>query len=167
MLEIAKEVCIEKLKREDIPYIAKIASIYFHGLKNYYDALKWIECNFNAFPRMQYFIAKFGNDIVGYILWMEKGGFRKEAVWELEQIAVLPEYRGKGIGEKMIKESFENIKKYTHARGSKIKLILITTSAENLAQKIYSKVLGAKVECIIKDLFRSDEVIMIARNIDI
>lgn len=166
MLEIAKEILIERLKREDIPYIAEIASICFHGLRNYYDALKWIECNFNAFPRMQYFIAKFGNDIIGYILWMEKGGFRKEAVWELEQIAVLPEYRGKGIGEKLIKESFEVIKKYTHARGSKIKIVLVTTSAENSAQKIYNKVLGAKPECVIKDLFRSDEVIMIARNID-
>lgn len=157
------KIKINKAKKEDIPAIAKIASTCFKGLKNSKKAKKWIRCNFMGFPRMQYFVAKYNKSVLGYILWMEKGGFRKEAVIELEQIAVLPDYREKRIGIKMIKESLKEIKKYLKRRKSKLKLIEVSTGTTNKAQRLYKKTLNAKVEAKIKDLFREDEVIMIAR----
>lgn len=154
---------ITSLKKSEIKEIAKIASENFSGLKDFKKAIKWITYNFSAFPRMQYFIAKSKNRILGYILWVEKGGFREKAVWELEQLAIKKDCQKKGIGTELIKKSLLEIKKYLKERNSTLKLIEITTGKENEAQKIYQKALGAKVECNIKDFFRTDEVIMIAR----
>ena len=154
---------IEKLKKNGIKEVAKIASENFSDLKDLKKAIKWITCNFNAFPRMQYFVIKSRSKILGYILWVEKGGFREKAVWELEQLAIKKEVQKKGIGTELIKKSLLEIKQYLGKRKSTLKLIEITTGKENEAQKIYQKALGAKVECKIKDFFRTDEVIMIAR----
>ena len=158
------EIEIKRMVKEQIPQVATVASNCFGGLRDINVAKKWIECNFNAFPRMQYFVAHLEDKIVGYILWMEKGGFRQESVMELEQIGVHPDFRGRGVGTKLVTESFKEIKNYLKERGSKLKLIEITTGTENEAQRLYRKTLKAKPECKIKDLFRGDEVIMIARE---
>ncbi len=157
------KIKIKSLKKEDITKVAKIAMENFSGLKEKRSAEKWINCNFKAFPRMQYFVVKSERNILGYILWIEKGGFRKESVWELEQIAIKKEFQGVGVGKELIKDSLEKIKESLKKRGSKLKLIEVTTGTDNRAQKIYQKILGAKRECKIKNLFRGDEIIMIAR----
>lgn len=154
---------ISKFTKKDIKDAAEIASQSFSGLRENSQAKKWIECNFSAYPRLQYFTAKIDNKIVGYILWLEKGGFRNESVWELEQIAVDENFRGKGIATELINESLKEVKRYLKKRKSSLKLIEITTGTENKAQGLYEKTLDAKIECIVKDLFRGDEVIMIAR----
>lgn len=155
---------IIRAKKQDIPAIARIASLSFSGLKGLTKAKKWIACNFNGFPRMQYFAAKENGEVLGYVLWVEKGGFRENAVLELEQIAVLPATRGKGVGSRLIAESLLQIKRYLQKRNSRLKLIEVTTGTENQAQRLYQKTLGAKAEAVIKDFFRGDEAIMIARN---
>jgi ribosomal protein S18 acetylase RimI-like enzyme len=129
---------------------------------------EWIESNSKAFPRVQYYVAENqGNEIVGYIHWSQKSGFRQEVVLELEQLAVLPKYHGKGIGTKLIKESLPLINCQLASRGAKIKHIIVTTRSDNYAQKIYQKTIGAKVEAIIRNLYSADEVLMVARNVDI
>jgi len=154
---------IKKAKKTDLGKIAKIASENFSGLKDIKKAKKWVSCNFLAFPRAQYFVAKINGETAGYILWIEKGGFRKEAVFELEQIAVGKNFQGRGIGTQLIKESLAEIKKYLEKRGAKLKAVEVTTGTDNKAQNLYKKTLGAEPECVIKDLFRGDEVIMIVR----
>lgn len=154
---------ISRAQKKDLKAIAKIAAENFSGLKEEKDAIKWVTCNFGAFPRMQYFIAKKEEEITGYILWLEKGGFRKEAVWELEQIAIKKTFQGQGIGTKLIEKSFLHIKIHLKKRKSLLKAVKITTGAQNQAQNLYKKTLGAEAEAVIKDLFRGDEVIMIAR----
>ena len=154
---------IKRATNKDLNEIAKIGSENFSGLKELKKAKKWVSCNFSAFPRMQYFVAKLNGKISGYILWMEKGGFRKESVWELEQIAVSEYFQGQGIGTQLIEKSLLEIKRYLKKRGSRLKAIEVTTGTENRAQNLYKKTLGAEVECVVKNLFRGDEVIMIAR----
>ena len=156
---------IKRATVKDIKGIVGIGSENFSGLKNASDAKKWIKCNFSAYPRTQYFISITNRKVSGYILWIEKGGFRKESVWELEQIAVGKDFQGQGIGTQLIEKSLPEIKKYLKKRGSVLKAIEVTTGTDNRAQNLYKKILGAEVECVIKDLFRGDEVIMIARNI--
>jgi ribosomal protein S18 acetylase RimI-like enzyme len=154
---------IKKLEEDELNKVAEIALENFKGHQKHETALKWTVCNFNSHPRMQYFIAKENEEILGYILWMEKGGFRKNSVWELEQIAVRKIHQGKGVGKNLIKESLEEIKKHLQERGSKLKLIEVTTGTDNEAQHIYRKHLGAEIEAVVKDFFRGDEVIMIKR----
>ena len=158
-------VKVQLLKKEDISQVAKIANQCFRGYGSFHGARKWITCNFSAFPRAQYFLAKEKGKIIGYILWLEKGGFRKEAVWELEQIAVSPEFQGRGAATELILQSLAQIKKSLQRRASKLKLVEITTGLHQ-APRLYQKTLGAKKEAIIKDFFRGDEMIMIARNLE-
>ena len=161
------QIKITKSKAKDIEGIAKIGSENFSGLSDLKYARKWIMCNFSAFPRTQYFVAKGPKGppgkISGYILWIEKGGFRKQAVFELEQIAVAKDFQGQGIGTQLIEESLLEIKKYLKKRGSILKAVEVTTGTDNKAQGLYKKTLGAEIECVVKNLFRGDEVIMIAR----
>ena len=154
---------IQKATEENLNEISQIAAENFKGFDGISKAEKWIDCNFGAFPRMQYFIAQNDGKVLGYALWVEKGGFRKESVFELEQLAVKKEFQGKGIGTQLIEKSLLEIKKYLEGRGDKLKLVEVTTGIENAAQRLYKKTLGAEAECVVKDFFRGDEVIMIAR----
>lgn len=154
---------IQALTKKDIPQMAVLASQCFNGLKDKRKARKWIMCNFSCFPRMQYFIIKEKGAIFGYILWLEKGGFRQEAVWELEQIAVDPKHRGRGIATTLIEKSLVKIIEYLKKREARLKLVEVTTGTENRAQRLYQKTLDAQPEAVIKNFFRGDELIMLAR----
>lgn len=153
---------VERMKKEDIRDVSRIASENFSGLKK--RAREWVKCNFRCYPRMQYFLCRCKGDVIGYILWLEKGGFRRKSVWELEQIAVRKGYRGKGVGTRLIEKSLKKVREYLKSRDSVLKLIEVTTGTSNRAQELYRKVLGARPEAVIKNLFRDDEVIMVARK---
>ena len=155
-------VVIRRMKDEDLEGIVCDYLECFHGMKDKNLVRKWILDNYRGYPRIQYFVAEENNEILGYILWMEKGGFRKEAVIELEQICVKRDYRGQGIGKKLIRESLKEVESYIENRGSKLKKILVTTGTENEARRLYEDTLGAKPECTIKNLFRGDELVLVA-----
>ena len=59
----------------------------------------------------------------------------------------------------IIDKALQSLKK----RGAKLKLVEVTTGTENQAQRLYQKTLDAQPEAVIKDFFRGDEVIMLAR----
>jgi hypothetical protein len=105
------------------------------------------------------------SEIVGYICWEQWGGPNRVDgdTWELKRIAVKKSMQGKHIRHVLILDSLERIKERILARGSWLKNIIIFTGAENKAQRLYADTLGAKVDATIKDLFRGDEVMMIAR----
>lgn len=115
---------------------------------------------------MQYYVAVDGPDIIGYIHWTQKSGFRQKVVLELEQIAVLPGVQGRGVGRHLIDGSLPLVQEQLGRRGATLKHIIVTTRADNYAQNLYRQALGAEVECTIRDLYSADEVIMIARNVD-
>ncbi len=146
--------------------ISSVAEVHRQAFSRQRDSDEWIKCNFQAYPRIQYFVAVDGSDIVGYIYWTQKSGFRSEVVLELEQIAVLPGVQGRGIGRTLIDESLSLVREQLATRRATLKHIMVTTRADNFAQGLYRKVLGVEVECTITDLYSADEVIMIARNVD-
>lgn len=102
-------IIIVPMHQDDVEMVAKIHSQQFSRQES---SLEWIRCNFAAFPRIMLFVARNEQDhIVGYIQWIHKSGFRKYAVMELEQIAVLTNSQGKGIGTQLIKESLHQIQR--------------------------------------------------------
>jgi len=126
---------------------------------------KWLECTLNAFPRTLCYVSVFEEEIVGYIIWAQKSGFRPKVVLELEQIAVLPAHQGRGIGRKLIEKSLHLVKAHLLDQGSTLNHIVVTTRADNYAQRLYKQVLGAEVEAEINNLYSADEVFMVARNV--
>lgn len=155
------------MHEEDISRVTRIYLQCFRGMQEFKTTKKWITLRHNSFPVSQYFIAVLGKKVVGYIHWVELGGFRKDAVIELEQIAVSPDHQGNGIGARLVRESLKHVSAHIRKRNSNIKLIKVTTGAENEAQKLYRKALNAKPVAVIPDFFRSDEVVMIARKEDL
>jgi len=154
---------IRSMNREDI---AAVAAVHESAFPRQTCSKEWIQCNFSAFPRMQFFVADSNNEILGFIHWSQKSGFRKAVVMELEQIAVAPEVQGRGIAERLITGSLPIVRKKLAERGAILKNLFVTTRADNKAQQLYRKVLGAKVEATIRDLYSADEVLMVARDIE-
>lgn len=156
---------IRPLQQQDIENTARVHKAAFARQKM---SNEWIKSNSKAFPRIQYYVAENQDkEIVGYIHWSQKSGFRREVVLELEQLAVVPQYHGKGIGTKLIKESLPQVNCQLATRGAAIKHIIVTTRSDNHAQKLYKKTIGAEVEATISNLYSADEVFMVARNIKI
>ncbi len=154
---------VRKMKEEDIDEIVKIYLECFHGMNDINKIKEWISLKYRGYPVNRYYVI----DKKGYILWTELGGFRKDAVIELEQIAITPKEQGKGFGSILIKESLKDIIKELDARGSRLKLVKVTTGTENQAQRLYKKTLNAKPVAVIPDMFRGDEVLLIARANDL
>lgn len=156
-------VLIFPMHHEDVDAVVKIHAQQFPRQK---DSNKWISCNFAAFPRIMIYVARDESDkVIGYVQWCHKSGFRKEAVLDLEQIAVEKSNQGMGVGTKLIKESLESVKDYLSDTGSKLKAVMVSTRTDNDAQRLYQKALGAEPVAVIKDLYSSDEVIMLACNL--
>ena len=153
---------IRLMAEKDLPHAALVHQSAFVRQNH---SQTWLKCNLNAFPRYLIYVAEIKNEIVGYIIWMQKSGFRPEAVLELEQLAVAPEVQGQGIGRKLIVDSLPFVKQQLAQQQSVLKHVLVTTRADNHAQKLYRSTLGAEVETTISDLYSADEVLMIARNI--
>lgn len=99
---------------------------------------------------------------MGYIFWAQKSGIRPDAVVELDQIAVLSEWRGRGLGEMLLRESLARVKAELEANDQVLKSVLVSTRADNQAQRLYEKVLGAKVVASIDNLYSATEVLMVA-----
>ena len=156
-------VKVRAFKESDLAAVANVHALAF---SRQHHSRSWIECNARAYPRLRYFVAcdEAADQICGFVVWGEKSGFRKEVVLELEQIAVLPDLQGKGIGETLIRESLPAVNDRIQERGARLKAVLVTTRVDNYAQRLYRKTLGAEVEAVISNLFSADEVFMVARN---
>ncbi|WP_221073165.1 GNAT family N-acetyltransferase [Vibrio alfacsensis] len=126
---------------------------------------EWLECIFKAFPRNIIYVAQRDNQVVGYIIWTQRSGFRPEVVLELEQLAVHPDHQGQGIARKLITETLPMVKGEFAKKNAVLKHVVVTTRADNFAQYLYKKTLGAEIEATISNLYSADEVYMVARNI--
>lgn len=84
---------IREMTLEDLPQATEVHKETFTRQR---DSYKWLECSLNCFPRMLCFVATEQDEIVGYIIWAQKSGFRPEAIVELDQIAVKVAHQKKG-----------------------------------------------------------------------
>ena len=145
--------------------VNSVAAVHASTFPRQSDSKDWITCNFSAYPRIQYFIAEKDDEIIGFIEWLQKSGFRKEAVVELEQLGVKPTKQRQGVGRILIEKSLVMLSDQLSSRGSTLKHVIVTTRADNDAQNLYKSALNAQVEATITNLYSADEVLMIARNV--
>ncbi|BCE02611.1 GNAT family N-acetyltransferase [Marinicellulosiphila megalodicopiae] len=156
------EFKIRQANRQDLIELAQVHKQVFTRQQL---SFEWLECNLNAFPRCLFYVVEINDEIIGFIIWSQKSGFRPEAILDLEQIAILTDYQGQGLGAKLIEESLVLVKQQLAKQDSILKHITVSTRADNQAQRLYKKVLGAEIEATIKNLYSADEVFMIARNV--
>jgi ribosomal protein S18 acetylase RimI-like enzyme len=161
--EQGSTIRVRPARATDLTTIARIGSGSFSGLQPLAVGRRWVRACWAGRPRMRYWTATQRGRVVAYILWIEKGGFRSEAVLELEQIAVVPNLRGQGIGGVLVHESFQQLTLELTASGRRVKLVEVTTGSEQGAIDFYRRVLGAELVATIPDLFRGDEYLLIAR----
>ncbi len=147
--------------------LSDVATVHKAAFPRQFNSYEWLQCSLNAAPRFMSFVVEVDGQIAGYIIWVQKSGFRCEAVLELEQLAVSPEHQGKGLGRALILDSLLQVKNQLQQHGTTLKHILVTTRADNFAQQLYRETLGAEVEATIPNLYSADEVLMIARNVSI
>jgi len=141
-----------------------ISEIHAEAFARQRDSEIWVSATLSAAPRFYCFVAQAGTGIVGYIFWAQKSGIRPEAVLELDQVAVCKKHRGIGYAEQLIQVSFKLVEEELASAGQKVKAVLVSTRADNPAQRLYSKTLGVKISAQIDDLYSAKEVIMIAKR---
>lgn len=129
-------------RKAEIKDIDNISDIYGLCFPNELDHKLWVESSFNSYPRGVYYVIEYENRVFGYILWCVKNGFRQSTIAELEQIAVSPMASGKGLGRKLISQSFELFKEHVFNHGYNVGAVIVTTSEGNYAEKLYKSTLG-------------------------
>ena len=142
-----------------------VAAIHGASFPRQLHSREWIAANARAYPKTRVYVAESGGRVVGFVMWSEKSGFRAQAVLELAQIAVAPEHRRQGIAEALIRRSLPEVEKELAARSATLKAVFVSTRADNAAQALYRKTLGAEVEATIASLYSGDEVLMVARKL--
>ncbi len=124
-------ITIRPMKINDVE---TVSMIHTKSFTRQLASKKWVICNLNAYPRIMMFVAINADDkVIGYIQWLQKSGFRKEAVIELEQIAVLPAMQGNKVGTTLITKSLALVKEYLIAQDAILKAIMVTTRSESTA----------------------------------
>ncbi len=148
---------IRQAKKTDIKSITKVYAVCFPRETNHE---VWISSGINSFPKSVYYVCIEGECIQGYILWSVKNGFRANSIVELEQIGVHPEQTGKGIGRKLITESYELFKNHITDLGHNVGSIMVTTSEGNYAEELYKSTLGVTRNGIILEYGSGNELIL-------
>src|ERR1019366_2004749 len=124
------DLIIRRAQEQDIAAAAVVHQLAFPRQTH---SLEWLGCVFKSFTKSQLFVAETDGKIVGLIFWTEKSGFRQEAVVELEQVAVQPEYQGRGIGVYLIVRSAVLVAEKIAERGAKLCHLLGNTRVDNRA----------------------------------
>ena len=160
---ISEPFYVRPMSINELDHVVQIYLKSFKGMVNPESIRRWFICQLNSYPRNIGFVAVVGDAVRGYIVWCERGGFRQRAVVELEQIAVHPDFRRKGLASYLTIQSFIYLKKLLKDERRSVRLVVIYTSAEHGARSLYEKTLGAKREAVLKDYFRGDEDVLFAR----
>ena len=97
----------------------------------------------------KYIIAEENGKIIGIVTWVMHG-LPKHQLCELDRIAVLPEYRGKGVARQLFNALIKDAKAFYKKNKSELRKLYLLTHADNTrAHKFYEK-LGLKHETTLK-----------------
>ena len=103
-----------------------------------------------------YIVAEEKGKIIGIVTWLMHG-LPKHQLCELDRIAVLPEYRGKGIAHKLFSAMVKGAETFYKKNKSKLRKLYLLTHADNIrAHKFYEK-LGFKHETTLKQHYYKDK----------
>ncbi|MFH0868379.1 MAG: GNAT family N-acetyltransferase [Candidatus Woesearchaeota archaeon] len=97
-----------------------------------------------------YIVAEDNKKIIGIVTWAMHG-LPKHQLCELDRIAILPEYRGKGIAKGLFDELVKDAKSFYKKNNSRLRKLYLLTHHDNIiAHNLYKK-LGLKHETTLKE----------------
>ena len=102
-------------------------------------------------------VAKDEDTIVGMLQWHVKED-PDDGLAEFEEVHVLKDHRGKGIGTKMVKYAIQSVKKYFKKLGFKPRKIFLFAGKDNKAGRALYEKQGFKYVADVGNLFHDDEV---------
>lgn len=106
--------------------------------------------------KYNYIVAEEKGKIIGIVTWLMHG-LPKHQLCELDRIAVLPKYRGKGVAKKLFSALVRDAKSFYKKNKSKLRKLYLLTHADNTrAHKFYEK-LGFKHETTLKAHYYKDK----------
>jgi predicted N-acetyltransferase YhbS len=141
---------------------AAIASLHAQAFPRQTKSKTWVRATLAAWPRYMTYVLVEGEEIIGYIFWSQKSGIRPRAVLELDQIAVIYHFRAKGHGSHLIRESLVAVRSVLAENNQQLHAITVWTRADNAAQSLYARTLGARPAAQIDGLFSTTELLMVA-----
>lgn len=152
--------------REDIEAIANIDRQSFSGNKPTGLAEEWYQENMARENTYYIFVYEKDGHVLGYVTWELKGGLAREVpVVELDKLAVHTEYRGQGIGKKLVEEGFKKIKSIVaskHKDAKKLRVFVWAKRDNEAAVASYKKIcsnVGGE-----RNLFGTDEIMLVGEN---
>jgi|TARA_Y100000310_G_scaffold93932_1_gene91562 ribosomal protein S18 acetylase RimI-like enzyme len=96
------------------------------------------------------YIVADNNKIIGIVTWIVHG-LPKHQLCELDRIAVLPEYRGKGVAKKLFNALIKDAKSYYKKHNQKLRKLYLLTHADNKRAHRFYEQLGFKHETTLKE----------------
>jgi len=103
-----------------------------------------------------YVVAEEDGKIIGLTTW-QMHGLPKHQLAELDRIAVLPEYRGKGVARQLFNKLLEEANKAYRDAGSKLRKLYLLTHASNARAQAFYKKLGFSHDATLKDHYYEGE----------
>jgi ribosomal protein S18 acetylase RimI-like enzyme len=144
---------IRKAEAKDAKGIANVLMLNYN-IGDIDEGTKVFESETAKFHR--YIVALENEEVIG-IVTLIIHGLPKHGLCELDRIAVLEEFRGKGAAKQLFDALVENAKMFYEKHNSKLrKLYLLTHDSNERAQKFYHK-LGFKHETTLKQHYYSDK----------
>lgn len=96
-----------------------------------------------------YIVADDNKKIIGIVTWLIHG-LPKHQLCELDRIAVLPEYMGKGVAQNLFDALLKDARIFYKKNNSKLRKLYLLTHADNKrAHKFYEKI-GLRHEATLK-----------------
>jgi|TARA_B100002003_G_C14004829_1_gene484955 ribosomal protein S18 acetylase RimI-like enzyme len=102
--------------------------------------------------KYNYIVADDDGRIAGIVTW-QMHGLPKHQLCELDRIAVLSNYRGKGLGRALFQALVKDAKEKYKKHNSRLRKLYILTHADNKKAQSFYKKMGCKHETTLKNHF--------------
>ncbi len=144
---------IRKAASKDAKGIANVL-VQSYNVKDLKEGIEVFKNEIKKFHN--YIVAEEEGKIIGIATWLMHG-LPKHQLCELDRIAVLPEYRGKGVARKLFDALVKDAQSFYKKNKSKLRKLYLLTHAGNIrAHKFYEK-LGFRHETTLKQHYYPDQ----------
>jgi ribosomal-protein-alanine N-acetyltransferase len=141
------EVFLRKAIKKDSKEIAKVLMLGY--------SIESIEEGIQVFENEKskgwnFIVAEIEGKVIGLVSWAMKG-LPRHGLIELDRIAVLPEFRGKGISKKLFDAVELNAKPFFESNKGKLRKLFLFTHEDNLRAISFYKKMGMQEDALLKD----------------